>query len=313
MKVYFEKSIGDGTFADIWRGTDEIGRSVAIKILRKENKDISTLLQHAQALVRAKHPNVVEVYSIENLQVPGQTQEQCIVMEYVNGSTLTERLSADLSLEEAFGIGEAIISGVQYIHAQGLAHMDLHNENILISQKGDVKIIDIMYMNSLSEVDKKVRFSCLSSDTRQLIESLGQLLEKSPFGQEAKSYFLNTLGSQTNLSNIKRNYLDIFTVVSEKIEHIIDLLGVNPLKLKLYKFRAECETDVDRLLNNLKKDVVSVSKSRQYFPDVEVKLVTALTLDEIRQSMRTIEDSHVMIQTIAHRLDYTGDRNYALT
>lgn len=311
MEVYFEKPIGKGTFADVWLGADEIGRSVAIKVLR-ESKDVSTLLQHAQALVRTKHPNVVEVYSIEKLQVPGQIEEQCIVMEYVNGSTLAKRLSTDLKLKEAFDIGKAIISGVQHIHAQGLAHMDLHDENILITKEGNVKIIDIMYMSSLSKVPEKARLTWLGSDIRQLIEILSQLLAKSPFGKEAKSYFLNNLNEQTSLNNVRRNYLDIFTVVSEEIEYVIDLLKVNPVKLKLYRFRAECESDVDLLQNTLKEDAVSISKSRQYFPDVEAKLVTALTLDEIRQRMRTIEDSHVMIQTIAHHLDYTGERNYDL-
>ena len=147
MEVYFERPIGNGTCADVWLGADEIGRSVAIKVLREEGKDVS-LLQHAQALVRAKHPNLVEVYSIEELQVPGQRKEQCIVMEYVNGFTLSKKLSTDLKLREAFDIGKAILSGVQHIHAQGLVHMDLHNENILITREGTVKIIDIMYIKS---------------------------------------------------------------------------------------------------------------------------------------------------------------------
>ncbi|MBD2096761.1 protein kinase [Trichocoleus sp. FACHB-591] len=311
MEVYFEKPIGNGTFADVWLGTDEIGRSVAIKVLR-ESKNVSTVLQHAQALVRAKHPNVVEIYSIEKLQVPGQGKEQCIVMEYVNGCTLAEKFCVDLELKEAFDIGKAIISEVQYIHAQGLAHMDLHGENILITKEGDVKIIDIMYMSSLSEASDKVKFNCLSSDTKQLIELLSQLLTNSPFGKEAKSYFLESLDDQINLNDIRRNYFDIFTIVSEKIEYMIDFLKVNPVKLKLYKFRAECESDTNSLQNILKEEAVSISKSKQYFPDVEVRLVTTLTLDEIRQRMRAIEDSHVMIQTISHHLDYTGERDYDL-
>jgi serine/threonine protein kinase len=144
MEIYFEKPIGDGTCADIWLGTDEIGRSVAIKVLREEGKEASTLLQHAQALVRAKHPNVVDIYSIEKLQVPGQMEEQCIIMQYVDGFTLAEFLSADLELKEAFDIGKAILSGVEHIHAQGLVHMDLHDKNILLTQEKIVKIIDIM-------------------------------------------------------------------------------------------------------------------------------------------------------------------------
>jgi serine/threonine-protein kinase RIO1 len=312
MEIYFEKPIGDGTCADIWLGTDEIGRSVAIKVLREEGKEASTLLQHAQALVRAKHPNVVDIYSIEKLQVPGQMEEQCIVMEYVDGFTLAEFLSADLELKEAFDIGKAILSGVEHIHAQGLVHMDLHDKNILLTQEKIVKIIDIMYMSLLAQISEKARLGYLSSDARNLVDILSQLLVKSPFGNEGKSYFLTNLGNQNSLDDIKRNYLDIFTVVSGEIEYGIYLPQVNPFKLKLYKFRAECESDVNSVENILKYDAVSITKSRGYFPDITVKLVTALTLDEIRQKMRTIVDSHVMIQTIAHHLDYTGNRNYDL-
>ncbi|WP_416670468.1 serine/threonine protein kinase [Egbenema bharatensis] len=312
MKLYFEKPIGKGTFADIWLGTDEIGRNVAIKILRKEGKDASTVLQHAQALARAKHPNVVALYSIEKLQVPGQGEEQCIVMEYVNGLTLAERLADGFEPREAFNIGKAILSGVQFIHAQGLAHMDLHDENILITKEGDVKIIDIMYMHSLSDVTENVRLNCLNSDVRQLIKILAQILAKTYFGYEAETQFLSNLNSLPTLCNISRNYLDIFTVISEKLEDVVDLFKVNPVGLKLYKFRAECQHDVDLIESALGEDVVSISKSKHRFPDIEVKLVTVLTLDEIRARMREIEDSHVMLQTIAHHLDYTGNREYDL-
>lgn len=312
MKVRFEHLIGDGTCANVWLGLDEIGRSVAIKVLREEGKEVSTLLQHAQALVRAKHPNVVEVYSIEKLQVPHQVEEQCIVMEYVNGVTLAQRLAANLTLKEAFDIGKALISGIRHIHAQGLAHMDLHTENVLVTEEGNVKIIDIMYMSSLAHISRTVRLNHLSMDTRSLVEILGQLIEKSPFGEEAKSYFMSSMDSNSDLNSIERSYLDIFTIVSEEIEDIVTLFKITLYKLKLYKFRAECEIDVDSLKEVLKDDAVSIVKSKQYFPDVRVKLVTALTLNEIRQRMRTIIDSHVMIQTVAHHLDYTGERDYEI-
>lgn len=311
MEIYFDKPIGKGTCADIWRGTDEIGRSVAIKILRKEGKDTSTLLQHAQALVRAKHSNVVEVYSIEKLQIPGQMLEQCIVMEYVNGFTLAERLSTDLELKEALDIGKAILSGVFHIHSQGLGHMDLHDQNILITHEGNIKIIDIMYMSSLAAVSEKVRFTNLSLDIRQLIDILSELLKKTSFGSDAKSYFLSHLDEQATLSDVRRNYLDIFTTVSEGIYYVDT--RISAMKLKIYRFRAECESDVNLVLKALKGNVVSITRSQESFPDIKVKIVTDLSLDEILKTMRTIEDAHVMIQTIAHHLDYTGNRNNELT
>ena len=237
--------------------------------------------------------------------------EQCIVMEYVNGFTLAERLSTDLELKEALDIGKGIISGVFHIHSQGLGHMDLHEQNILITHEGNIKIIDIMYMSSLAAVSEKVRLTNLSLDIRQLIDILCELLKKTSFGSEAKSYFLSHLDEQATLSDIRRNYLDIFTAVSEGIYRVDTRM--NAMKLKVYRFRAECESDVNSVLKALKENVVSITKSQESIPDMNVRVVTDLSLDEIRERMRTIEDSHVMIQTIAHHLDYTGNRNYELT
>ena len=233
--------------------------------------------------------------------------EQCIVMEYVNGSTLAARLSTDLQLKEALDIGEAILSGVFHIHSQGLGHMDLHDENILITHEGIIKIIDIMYMSSLAELPEKVRLHNLSNDITQLIDILSELLKKTSFGSEASSYFLSHLNGQPTLSDVRRNYLDIFTAVSENL-HFIDT-RISTIKLRIYRFRAECESDVNSVLKALKGNVVSITQSKESFPDVNVRLITDLSLNEIRERMRTIEDAHVMIQTIAHHMDYTGNRN----
>jgi RIO-like serine/threonine protein kinase len=230
MEIHFDQPIGSGTFADIWKGFDEIGRKVAIKVLREEGKAASSILQHAQSLARAKHPNVVEIYSIEELVLPDQSQEKCIVMEYVNGMTLAERLANSLKIKEAYKIGKAIITGVQYIHVRGLAHMDLHDRNILVTNEGEVKIIDIMYINSLSQVTEKVRVNHINSDISQLIEVLSKILMKTVYGGEAKKQFKNQLESQPDLNRIDRCYDDLFTVFSENIEHVIDLLDVIPIQ-----------------------------------------------------------------------------------
>lgn len=80
-----------------------------------------------------------------------------------------------------------------------------------------------------------------------------------------------------------------------------------------YRFRAECQRDVDELrrLLGLKFDRITIVNSPP-FPDVEVELKVELSLEQLRDIMRRVVDGHVMVQTVALYDEYTGERNYDL-
>ena len=81
----------------------------------------------------------------------------------------------------------------------------------------------------------------------------------------------------------------------------------------IYRFRAECQPDVDNLRSLLGGhfDKITIINSPP-FPDVEVELETDLLLEELRAVMRRVVDGHVMVQTVASRDEYTGERDYDL-
>lgn len=89
--------------------------------------------------------------------------------------------------------------------------------------------------------------------------------------------------------------------------------GVLPSANRAYRFRAECQQDVDELRVLLSRcfDRITVVNSPP-FPDVEVELNTALSLEELRAVMRRVVDGHVMVQTVARHDEYTGERDYTL-
>lgn len=73
-----------------------------------------------------------------------------------------------------------------------------------------------------------------------------------------------------------------------------------------YKLRAECLPDVHRLLEKLKFSryhIISV-----FPPDVELEFKSDHSLDEIKKVLKTIPDSHVMLETVALKKNYTGER-----
>jgi inosine/xanthosine triphosphate pyrophosphatase family protein len=82
--------------------------------------------------------------------------------------------------------------------------------------------------------------------------------------------------------------------------------------MEAFKFRAECEHDVKELQQLVSFDIESISVVPiSVFPDVEVTLtMDSIYLEQLRDYMRLIDDSHVMIQTLATEPEYTGKRNY---
>lgn len=89
------------------------------------------------------------------------------------------------------------------------------------------------------------------------------------------------------------------------------LRGLND-QASIYRFRAETYQDVFNLVNVLRPQRKLVNCAVQFhplFPDVEVLLTVQCTLDELRNSMRQVEDGHVMLQTVNYPEAYTGERS----
>jgi hypothetical protein len=83
--------------------------------------------------------------------------------------------------------------------------------------------------------------------------------------------------------------------------------------LTRYRFRAECQRDVNELCRLLNTQPHAITTELTAgFPDVEAAIVIVLSLEQLRDVMRQVEDGHVMVQTVAPTQDYTGKRNYDL-
>ncbi|TOQ19598.1 protein kinase, partial [Vibrio parahaemolyticus] len=168
MDVVCVKYITDGSYADIWLGMDELNRTVAVKVMKEAGANVSTLEQHAEVLVKASHSNVVDVYAIDKVDIPNVGEERSIIMEYIEGITLDKYLVKKNSSRNLYEVGSQILDGLIYIHSQGLVHMDLHEQNIMVTENHKAKLIDIMYTSSLSKLDKKTVDQRLAYDVSQV-------------------------------------------------------------------------------------------------------------------------------------------------
>ena len=119
------------------------GQWFVLKALRPEfSKDLvrCELLEREFKLgKRMNHPNIVRFFSLENDPMAGD----CIVMEYVDGVTLTDFLKANPSLSKRKRVARQLMEAMRYFHGLQIIHRDLKPSNILITRNGgNVKIID---------------------------------------------------------------------------------------------------------------------------------------------------------------------------
>ena len=81
----------------------------------------------------------------------------------------------------------------------------------------------------------------------------------------------------------------------------------------IYKLRAECSNDVVQFIQNAHSQMTNFKMQKdKELPDVEFEFETELALDEIILTLKEIEDSHVMYQTVKPIDEYTGERDYDL-
>jgi len=135
--------IGRGGMGAVYRGHQtDLNREVAVKILPQSlcNDPIflSRFQREAQALAKLGHPNIVTVFG------SGVADGLCyIVMEYIEGTTLREAMTArSVDPVAALRIVPQICDALAYAHDNGIVHRDIKPENILLGLGGKVKVVD---------------------------------------------------------------------------------------------------------------------------------------------------------------------------
>lgn len=135
--------LGEGGMGEVYRAEDtKLGREVAGKVLPEEfasdSERLARFEREAKLLASLNHPNIAAVYEVD---LAGETQ--FLVMEFVDGETLQERLSrGPLSVEQALKIAIQLATGLESAHNAGIIHRDLKPANIKITPTGEVLILD---------------------------------------------------------------------------------------------------------------------------------------------------------------------------
>ncbi len=136
----FEK-LGEGGMGVVYRAQDtKLDRAVALKFLpahisaNQETK--ARFLQEAKAAAALNHANICTIYGVDE-----SDGKMFIAMEFVEGGTLREKIpfaKIDDALTVAAQIGEAL----QEAHATGIVHRDVKADNIMLTSRGQAKVMD---------------------------------------------------------------------------------------------------------------------------------------------------------------------------
>jgi|GEM_PF-3787235 len=147
--------VGRGAFGIVLRAYDTmLNRIVAIKImvpeLARNPSAVKRFLREAQSAASVTHDHIVTIHSIHESPAP-----PFIVMEYVDGQSLQERLDETgfLELEEILRIGSQMASGLAAAHNLGLVHRDVKPANILLENGVQrVKVTDFGLARAVDDV-----------------------------------------------------------------------------------------------------------------------------------------------------------------
>ncbi|MDH3251952.1 MAG: serine/threonine-protein kinase, partial [Ignavibacteria bacterium] len=137
------EKLGEGGMGVVYKAEDtRLDRLVALKFLphhlHASQQEQARFLQEAKAAATLTHANVCVVHAIE--ESDGQ---QFIVMEYVEGMTLREKIEASpLKLSDAFAYAVHIGEALHEAHSKGIVHRDVKAENIMVTPKNQVKVMD---------------------------------------------------------------------------------------------------------------------------------------------------------------------------
>lgn len=148
-----EALVGSGGMADVYRAKDQLlERTVAVKILHQQYENdtefITRFQREAKAAARITHPNIVNVYDVGVAE-----GRHYIVMEYVPGRTLKERIKEEgpVPVPQALQIARQIAGALAQAHANNLVHCDIKPHNILVMPDGNVKVADFGIARAVTE------------------------------------------------------------------------------------------------------------------------------------------------------------------
>ncbi len=149
--------IKDGSVGTVWRAVNTKGQLFALKILSEKNaqrpRKVRQFKHEALLTRKLDHRNIIKVFEYHDVNPPFFT------MEFFDSENLKYAMwhQPERVHKYEFPILRQIAEALAYIHAQGIIHKDIKPENVLISDKTEVKLID--FSLGQTKMDRFLQFA----------------------------------------------------------------------------------------------------------------------------------------------------------
>ena len=158
-----QEAVGAGGMGEVYRASDtRLNRDVALKVLPQafvlDVDRLARFKREAQVLALLNHSNIATIFGFEDAD-----GVQALVLEYIDGLSLAERIAQGVTLrrpgssqpaipmDEALSIALQIAEALEAAHEQGVIHRDLKPSNIKVRPDGTVKVLDFGLAKALGK------------------------------------------------------------------------------------------------------------------------------------------------------------------
>lgn len=150
----FQKVLGAGSNGVVYKALDgRLNRTVAIKMIGRTAlpNEVARqfFLREAQTAAGLNHPNIVTIYDIGEI-----SELPFIAMEFISGESLAEMLireNGSMAPLAVLPICQELCGALDYAHKHGVVHRDVKLENVMLTEDGDIKLMDFGLAKAMTE------------------------------------------------------------------------------------------------------------------------------------------------------------------
>lgn len=279
------EKLGKGGMGVVYKAEDtKLKRNVALKFISAERfEDDDTrdrFVNEAQTVASLNHSNICTVYEIDEVD-----EKIFIAMELVEGQSLKQMIKAGpLDVDTAISIAKQVSQGLQEAHNKGIVHRDIKSANIMITPKGDAKIMDFGIAKTTTETQVTETATLVGTlaymspeqiqggkvDARSDVWSLGVLLYEMLAGQ------LPFIG--------KKDQFILYSILNDNPAPLTSVRKGIPLELEgitrkclekksenRYQTALDLNIDLRRLTRDITDGTAHITSVRMMFPVVAKK------------------------------------------
>lgn len=303
--------IGVGGMADIYRARDITeDRIVAVKILKNEfvgSEDfIRRFRNESKAIALLSHPNIVKIFDV------GFTDRlQFIVMEYIDGITLTDYIAKQgaLKWKDVVHFTMQILKALQHAHDRGIVHRDIKPQNVMLLEDGTIKVMDFGIARFNRETDKTISEKAIGSvhyispeqargditDERSDIYSVGIMMYEMLTGKKPFDGDSPVAIALMHMQSTAKKMSDINPSIPEGLEEITEK-AMQKEPTKRYQTAGEMISDIEQF----KKNPSIVFEYKYFSTDGTTKYFDKVTPETVKPQ----KSSHTASQELKPRKGY---------